>query len=196
MGHLTVGTARGTTAMASLTMHGIKVKRRGNAARMIVGTPPLMQVLVAILTGAGLFGLIHLQRQGEFTDVAPPWAFWTTVSAVALCVLYRWLFHHTLITVKGKSVAVERHPIPFPLPYSVRLGDIKSVDTDVKVTTRRDKYGNEHDSYRFTVQLSLESDWRPKRLYKTSSEAAAVAFRQTVLMMIENARAMNRPAVG
>jgi len=181
--------------MTSLSMHGIKVKRRGNAARMVVGTPPLMQVLVVVLTGAGLFGLIHLQQQGEFTKLAPPWVFWTAVSAVVLCVLYRWLFHYMLITIKGNSVAVERHPVPFPLPFSVRLEDIKDVDTDVKVTTRRDKYGNEHDSFRFTVQLSLESDWRPKRLYKTSSETAAVAFRQTVLMMIENARAMNRPSV-
>ena len=178
--------------MASLGMHGIRIARRGNAARLVVGAPPYLQVLVVILAIAGLCGLLHLEQQGDLADLAPAWVLWSAVPLVLAGVLYRFLLHRTLVTVKGGTLAVERRPIRLPPSYAVRVDDIRAVDTDVKVTTRRDKYGNEHDSYRFTVQLSLTSDWRPRRLYRTGSESAAVAFRQTIMMMIENDRAMNR----
>jgi multidrug transporter EmrE-like cation transporter len=177
-------------AMASLGWHGFKIKRRGNAARLIVGTSPIMQVLVAVLCVGAFVWLGMAARDGNLPGFAPPWAIWTGSMTIALCVLYRYLFHRTLITIKGGGLAVERRPIPFPLSFRVSLPDINSVDTDVKVTVHRDKYGHERESYTFIVQLSLQSDYRPKRLYRTGSETAAVTFRQTLVMMIENARAM------
>jgi hypothetical protein len=179
--------------MSSLGWHGFKVKRRGNAARMIVGTSPFTQVLVVVLCVGGFAWLASMARDGGLPDIGPPWAIWTGTTVVALGVLYRYLFHRVLITIKGGSLAVERRPVPFPRSYRVRLSDINSVDTDVKVTTHRDKYGHERESYTFIVQLSLQSDYRPRRLYRTGSEAAAVAFRQTLVMMIDNARAMAGP---
>jgi arylamine N-acetyltransferase len=107
-------------------------------------------------------------------------------------VLYYGIFHRVSIIFKGDSLTVVRSPIPLPSSYRVSLADIREIDTHVKIVTHRDKHGNEHESYRFTVQLSLISDWRPRRLYRTSSEPAAVLFRQTLAMMLDNARAMNR----
>jgi hypothetical protein len=176
--------------VASLGWHGFKIKRRGNAARLIVGASPFAQVLAVVLCVGAFVGMAYMANDGGLPEIGPPWAIFTVVTVIAVCVLYRFLFHRVLITMKGRTVAVERRPLPLPRPYQVSLTDIGSVDTDVKVTTRRDKYGQEHDSFTFTVQLSLRSDYRPKKLYRTSSEAAAVTFRQTLVMMIENARAM------
>lgn len=177
--------------MDSLKWHGIKVVRRGNAARMIVSTPLLVQAIVVAACLAAGIGLGALQQLGELPDIAPSWVIWTAAVAILALVLYRYLFHRLFITIKGTTLHAERRPLPWPSSFQVQLADLKSIDTDVKVTEHRDKYGNEHETYRFTVQLSLISDWRPRRLFRTGSESAAVTFRQTLLMMVENARAMN-----
>lgn len=177
--------------MGSLAWHGIKVIRRGNAARMVVSTPVLVQVVAVLACLAAALGMSFLQSEGDLRNLAPSWVLWTVVVAILALVLYRYLFHRLFITIKGQTLIAERKPLPFPRPFRVQLADLKSIDTDVKVTEHRDKYGQEHETFRFTVQLSLISDWRPRRLYRTRSESAAVTFRQNLLMMVENARAMN-----
>lgn len=177
--------------MDALTWHGFKVERRGKAARLIVATPPRGQVLAIVAIVGGAFGIDYLDTGRTFSPLES-WQVWAIFGAVALVALYYGIFHRVFITFKGDSLTVVRSPIPLPSSYQVKLADIREIDTHVKVITHQDKHGNEHESYRFTVQLSLISDWRPRRLYRTRSEPAAVLFRQTLSMMLANARAMNQ----
>ncbi len=158
---------------------------------MIVSAPPPIQIVVVVACLLVGTGLGRLQQMGKLPDFAPSWAIWSAVVAILAVALYRYLFHRLFITIKGTVLHAERRPLPWPSSFHIQLADLKGIDIDVKVTEHRDKYGQEHETYRFTVQLSLVNDWRPRRLYRTGSEAAAVTFRQTLLMMVENAQAMN-----
>ncbi len=160
---------------------GVKFSYRHKRLRLVLRLSLWLRVLI-VLIWTGATGVLLVDRVNPrlldlgFTQWLSGMQLAGILAAGAIICL-NFLLLKTVVQISAKTLEVVH--LPWHIPSGVKLAtrNILYAEIDTKETVRRDRYGNEYSTYRFTVQLSL-GNAPPVAVYVTRAEAQAVFLRK------------------
>jgi hypothetical protein len=172
---------------------GVEVYFRDNALRIVARTSLAGRIFLAVLWVAAsiliLLAVVSPRTVGVLGDLPLTGPQFGAVWSVLTLVLYHFYAHKTTITLDRQSVTTVNEPWHVPFAVKVPMADVLYAETDTIIHTHRDRYGNEHETFTFHVQLTRESTPDHPILYRTGDEARAAYLRRVVQRYVEDCKA-------